>query len=131
MIPEVNPTEFGKYIRKLRKERSLSMGQLEKLSGVSSSYIANIETGKRKIPSPAIIRKLAKSLGVELFQLLEKAGHLGMGDASWGNDDPRIPQNSFLYMLNSNKNLSYKDRVLTDKDKERIETMMETLFPEE
>ena len=39
--------------------------------GVSDAYIAMIETGVRKNPSLAVLKRLAKALGVPVTDLLE------------------------------------------------------------
>lgn len=68
--------EFGIYIRKLRKERSLTIRQVEKYSGVSNSYLSQIENGMRGIPKPNILEKISKALKVPYEELMEKAGYL-------------------------------------------------------
>lgn len=72
----MNAKEFGEYIKGIRKSRKLTIRQLELYSGVSNAYISQIERGERKIPSPNILRKLAKSLNVEYNELMTNAGHL-------------------------------------------------------
>lgn len=68
--------EFGTYIRNLRKERGLTLKELGKATELSHPYLSQIETGKRTIPSPDILKRLADSLGVEYEDLLIKAGHI-------------------------------------------------------
>lgn len=71
--------EFRFYIRKLRKEKGLTLRELSDLSGVSQSYITNVENGKRSIPSPEILKKMAAPLGVSPLDLMFKAGHIPDG----------------------------------------------------
>jgi len=66
---------FGEYLRGLRKEKRLTLVQLSKLSGVSNPYLSQIENNKF-IPSPDILRKLYRSLGVGYTTLLDKAGYM-------------------------------------------------------
>src|SRR5690625_6332211 len=68
--------KFGSYIRKLRNDRELTIRQLELYSGVSNSYLSQLENGKRGIPSPEIIRKLSKGLKVDYNDLMIKAGYV-------------------------------------------------------
>lgn len=68
--------KFGLYIKNIRKERGLSIRQLELYSGVSNSYLSQLENGKRGIPSPEIIRKLAKGLKAPYENLLLQAGYI-------------------------------------------------------
>ncbi|OCT12531.1 hypothetical protein A8709_32435 [Paenibacillus pectinilyticus] len=68
--------DFGEYIRKLRNDRKLTIRQLELYSQVSNAYISQLESGKRGVPSPEILKKLAKPLGVEHEELMIAAGHI-------------------------------------------------------
>jgi transcriptional regulator with XRE-family HTH domain len=68
--------EFGGFLKELRKKRKLTIRQLDTYSGVSHSYISQIERGERGVPKPEILKKLSKPLGVEYEELMEKAGYL-------------------------------------------------------
>ncbi|ONK21193.1 immunity repressor protein [Bacillus sp. VT-16-64] len=68
--------EFGEYIRKIRKNKKMTIRQLELYSGVSNSYLSQLENGKRGIPSADIIKKLAPPLGVSQTELMIKAGYI-------------------------------------------------------
>ncbi|OZU88676.1 hypothetical protein CIL03_10325 [Virgibacillus indicus] len=68
--------QFGVYIKKIREEKDLSIRQLELYSGVSNSYLSQLENGKRGVPSPEIIRKLSKGLKTSYADLLLHAGYI-------------------------------------------------------
>lgn len=68
--------EFGKYIKTLRKNKKMTIRQLELYSGVSNSYLSLLENGKRGIPSPEILKKLCTPLGIPYDELMEKAGYI-------------------------------------------------------
>jgi transcriptional regulator with XRE-family HTH domain len=68
--------EFGQYLKGLRKARELTIRQLEEASGVSNSYISQIEKGDKPVPSPEILKKLHKYLGVTYNDLMFHAGHI-------------------------------------------------------
>lgn len=72
----MNPIEFGKFIKGLRKGIGLTLNELSKASTVSQPYLSHIENGKRGIPQPDTLKKLAEPLGVSYEDLLHKAGHL-------------------------------------------------------
>lgn len=72
----MNPEEFGKYIKELRIKRDLTLEKLGEEVGFSKSYLSHIENGKRGIPSPEVLFKLTKPLGVDHVHLMIKAGHL-------------------------------------------------------
>ena len=61
---------IGEKIRVLRIGKGLSVNEFAKKSGVSKSYISNIERGVQKNPSLIIMGKLAKTLDVPLEELL-------------------------------------------------------------
>jgi len=54
----------GKKIRNLREERKLSLQELAKEAQISFSFLSEIET-ELKIPSNAIIEKIANALNVD------------------------------------------------------------------
>jgi SOS regulatory protein LexA len=72
----VLPKIFGAYLRKLRNDKGLTIRQLEKLSGVSNAYISQMETGKRGIPTPDVLKKIHEPLGVEYDELMQRAGYI-------------------------------------------------------
>ncbi|MCM3599356.1 helix-turn-helix domain-containing protein [Robertmurraya korlensis] len=68
--------EVGLYLKKLRVERKISIRQLSEKSGVSHAYLSQIENGKRGVPSPDIIKKIAPHLNVSYKELMKAAGHI-------------------------------------------------------
>lgn len=68
--------EFGEYLKELRKKKKLTIRQLDTYSGVSHSYISQMERGERGVPKPEILQKLSKPLGVKYEELMGKAGYL-------------------------------------------------------
>ena len=60
---------FGLKVKMLRQKRGMSFLELSKLSGISVSYLNEIEKGK-KFPKPQKIADLAKALAVEEKELL-------------------------------------------------------------
>lgn len=63
------------YLKDLRKKKKLSIRKLEELSGVSNSYISQIEKGERN-PSPEVLKKLAEPLEVDYLKLMHEAGFI-------------------------------------------------------
>src|SRR5690625_3419220 len=53
----------------------MTIRQLELYSGVSNSYLSQIENGNRGIPSPEIIKKLSKGLKIDYEDMMIKAGY--------------------------------------------------------
>ncbi len=68
--------DFGEYLRGLRTEQRLSLREVEEWAGVSSSYLAQIEQGKRRPPGADILKRLAPVYNVPIRDLLRAAGYL-------------------------------------------------------
>jgi len=77
-MTEVN--SFGDYLRSLREGQKLSLREAATKTGVSVSYITQIENGRRKAPGPEILKKLALAYNVPVRDLLKAAGYM---------DDPK------------------------------------------
>lgn len=61
-------TLLVKNIKRMRKKLGYSQMRLSELSSLSSSFIAEIETG-RKFPSSSTLQKIADALGLKPHQL--------------------------------------------------------------
>jgi len=68
MIPEM---AFGKVLKEIRQENSLSQEQLGFESGYHRTYISLLERG-RKSPSPNTIFQLATALGIPPSEILRR-----------------------------------------------------------
>jgi len=68
--------KFGNYMRKLRKEKGLTLKQVEQAADVSNAYLSQIERGQRNPPHPDILRRLANVYEVTHRELLIAAGYL-------------------------------------------------------
>ncbi|GAA4880021.1 transcriptional repressor LexA [Paenibacillus vulneris] len=77
---KTNAIEFGGYLKMLRKRQNLTIRELEDKSGVSFSYLSQMENGKRGVPSPEILKKISIALGVEYDEIMTKAGYLDSQD---------------------------------------------------
>ncbi len=104
--------EFGKYIKNIRNDRNLTTRQLELYSGVSNSYLSQLENGKRNIPSPDVLRKLSKGLKVPYKELLEKAGYI---------DEETISSHpSDLVEILKEQGVTAFGKKLTEEEKEHV-----------
>lgn len=61
---------IGKNIYHLRKRQGLTLSELADRSGVSKSYLSNIERDLNQNPSLKVMKKIAFVLNVELKTLL-------------------------------------------------------------
>ncbi|MED4403728.1 transcriptional regulator [Metabacillus fastidiosus] len=75
----LNAIEFGKFLKRIREEKGLTLREIQELSGVSNSYLSQLENGKRGLPSPDILKKIYQSLDVDYYELMEKAGYIVSG----------------------------------------------------
>jgi transcriptional regulator with XRE-family HTH domain len=76
----MSPRRLGTVLKVLREERGMTQEELAKRAGVSQGYIAKLEPSSRPgrtkssrqaNPSVAILKKLARALGVPVTELLE------------------------------------------------------------
>lgn len=72
----MDAVEFGKYLRKLREEKRISLRKLGMLTGVSAPYISHMENGRRGIPNPHTIKKLSTAFKVSYEEMMKIAGYL-------------------------------------------------------
>jgi ribosome-binding protein aMBF1 (putative translation factor) len=60
----------GNPVRVWREHRGMSRKQLAEASGLSTPYLSQIESGRRK-PSPEALAAIAKELGLESDDIME------------------------------------------------------------
>jgi HTH-type transcriptional regulator, competence development regulator len=66
---------LGMYLRNTRKECGLTLRAVEEKTGVSNSYLSQLETNKIAFPSPKFLHKLAELYGVSYEHLMKLAGY--------------------------------------------------------
>lgn len=146
----MNLVEFGLYMKKLRKDKGLTISRLGELSGVSHPYISQIENGKlNNFPSPEVLIKLAKYLEVHYALLLKEAGHISkgalmvdgqllvsneeydkainkIGESDYEEEDEffNLELDNFLQL----PDISYKKYEITLRDRELIKMYLDALF---
>ena len=67
---------LGAYIHELRGMKGMSIGKLEKASGVSKSYISKLERGVHAKANVDIICRLADALGKDRLVFVIESGIL-------------------------------------------------------
>ncbi len=81
---DVNPvvaSSIGTRMKTYRDEAGMSLSQLAELSGVSKSYLWNLENRREdKRPSAKILFSIAKALGVTIADLLGHELHVTVAD---------------------------------------------------
>ena len=71
-------TIFGKKIRKRRMEKEMSLGVLAERTGISKTYLSQIERGHIQNPSVVFMHKICTSLGITLADLFNRPVHLNV-----------------------------------------------------
>jgi transcriptional regulator with XRE-family HTH domain len=95
-------SNFGNYLKDLRKRNSFTTRKLADLTNVSASYLSNVENGKRGIPSAEVLKRLAEVLQADYVEFLKAAGHTAMpipfGDApNKGNLIFKVPYEESVF----------------------------------
>ncbi len=62
---------FGMRLRRLREARGWTQAALARRVDVTEPYISMLETGAKCNPTLALVKKLARALGVTLAELVE------------------------------------------------------------
>jgi transcriptional regulator with XRE-family HTH domain len=104
---------FGKYLRGLRKEKGLTLREVESKSKISNAYLSQIESGKRGIPTVKVLSKLANAYGVHIADLLEEADtNILPGE---GSIFERPPTRDSQFVSRAYDNLSEENKVVAKK----------------
>jgi XRE family transcriptional regulator, master regulator for biofilm formation len=61
----------GPRLRRLRRDRRMTLEELAAKAQVTRLYLAQLETGLRTTPTLLVLQRLAKALGVEVGELVE------------------------------------------------------------
>jgi len=101
------PNVLGDKIRKLRKEKGLTLDRLAEATGSSKSYIWELENKNPPRPSAEKVARIAEALGVTSDYLV---------DPKEGSPTEEVVDQAFFR----------KYRGLPDNDKERIRRMVES-----
>ena len=72
---------FGEFVRAQRRLAQVSQRHLARLSGVSDSYLSQIERGNYR-PSPQVVKALAQAFGLEPKQLYTMLGFMDDDETS-------------------------------------------------
>lgn len=121
---------FGKQFKELRNSKNISLRQLERQSGVSNSFISQIERGKRNIPKPSTLEKLAKGLRIskeEIFKMagLETDNSIDKYKPDWANEKDVLELDKFLQ---TNGEMTFKGVELDAEQKQRVTEVLTQVF---
>ena len=66
---------LNKYLKRVRKERKLTLRAVEEETGISNAYLSQVENAKILRPSPSVLHKLAECYDVSYEHVMRLAGH--------------------------------------------------------
>ncbi|MDX2007112.1 MAG: helix-turn-helix transcriptional regulator [Meiothermus sp.] len=67
--------QLGLYLRSARTSKGLTLRDVERETGVSNAYLSQLEGGKIKQPSPAVLQRLTDFLEADFMEVMRLAGH--------------------------------------------------------
>ena len=89
--------EIGPLLRRLRGGTGLR--EVGRRTGISNSYLSQIEHGDRR-PGPSVLKRLATLYGVDLQDLLKRAGYLDEPEGVAPRDnEPQEVERAYRYVL--------------------------------
>lgn len=115
---------FYDKLRNLRKKQGFTIREVADRSGVSPSYISQLENGQRGVPSPEVLHKLSEGLNTSYAILMQEAGYLE--PATDFEPPPQVPINLRRFLRENE--LEYDGMLLSAEDKEWLERVMSALF---
>lgn len=71
MSAEALDSSLGQRLAKLREGRGWTLSDLARETGVSRSYLYELEAGRRKNPTQNVLQRLSDALGSDLSDLVE------------------------------------------------------------
>jgi transcriptional regulator with XRE-family HTH domain len=114
---------LGQQIRDARVAAGLSLRALARQLEVAPSYMNDIENDRR-VPSEAVLRRIASELGLDADLLLAAAGRVGEGARQYIRAEPtagvlfRRLSDARLDEQGLKKLLEEAEKMITDRDEE-------------
>jgi len=116
---------FGEYLKELRERQPspLSLRDVQQYTGISNSYLAQVENGERGIPTYKVLKRLADLYGVRAAKLVEVA-ETAEGET---HSDPSSPNRPTV----KERRLLSGYNVLSEKGKDYLEDTLTLLLRSE
>lgn len=67
----MSESTISKIVKKHRENKGLSQEKLARLANVSNNTIVNIEAGKQNNPTIETLKRIAKALEIDVFELIK------------------------------------------------------------
>ncbi len=111
---------FGAYMRNLRRDRGMTLRQVEEKAGISNAYLSQVEREVRGTPGWKMLQRLAVEYGVPVDELVKAATELERLEAEQAptTPDARFVVDQYQKLSESGKReLQSFLRYLVDKDR--------------
>lgn len=56
-------------LKKIRKEKGITLQKLSNITGISAGYLCHLENGSRTHPSIEVMEKIAKAMNKTIFEI--------------------------------------------------------------
>jgi transcriptional regulator with XRE-family HTH domain len=66
---------LGEFLKKMRKNKDATLRNIEKNTGISNSYLSQLENDKIKKPSPLVLYKLSSFYKISYTDLMTRSGY--------------------------------------------------------
>lgn len=130
--------ELGQYLKKMRKEKKITLREAAKRSGVSHPYLSQLENGKNDKPSLDVLEKLANVYDQPLSNLLEASGHLTTEKVGYKeefedilNEEKELrKKKDILHLLENEENVYFNNQLISKSDREKTLKILQVLLSE-
>ena len=97
--------KFGAYVRQERKDREIGLREMAKKIGVSPTYLSKVERDDFSPPAEDKVRKIAEIFGIDVDELLARAGKVSSDLSEIIRERPR----ELAALLRTTKGLTADD----------------------
>lgn len=146
----------GEKIKEIRKSKNMSARELSRRSKVSQGYLSQLETGKNNNPTNEVLRKIAKGFNMSYVVFMTELGYVNedgavpidsFSDMTQPSSASKMKQGAMIasdgkreFVLNGmdlhveltkEQKVFYKDALLSDNDKQKIDAMIKVMIDKE
>lgn len=118
-----NSFMLGEFIKELRKEKGYTLREVAEKTGISNTYISNLENGVKDSPSMETLFKLSRALDVNYTQLLEKSGYINEKDNILTKDEEKAFEAAAFLQSSEELHLIYQQLEKSKSVEERTELL--------
>ncbi len=84
-------SQFGIWVKAMRKTRRWTQDELAARSGVSQSFISALETGARMHPGIETMRAIGLAFGLPVEEVVRKVGYARLGRENPAEREAQLP----------------------------------------